>query len=49
MTQMRVAVPTGNFGDVLAGFYARSMGVPIAVGGDPARGTVLPACLRPRS
>jgi hypothetical protein len=29
--QMRVAVPTGNFGDVLAGHYARALGVPITV------------------
>jgi threonine synthase len=25
-----VAVPTGNFGNILAGYYARAMGVPIA-------------------
>ena len=28
--RMRVAVPTGNFGDVMAGYYARAMGLPIA-------------------
>jgi threonine synthase len=27
---VRVAVPTGNFGDVLAGFYAMRMGAPIS-------------------
>ncbi len=27
--QLRFAVPTGNFGDVLAGYYARQMGLPI--------------------
>ena len=27
---VRVAVPTGNFGDVLAGWYARQMGLPIS-------------------
>ena len=26
---MSFAVPTGNFGDVLAGYYARRMGLPI--------------------
>ena len=28
--QVRFAVPTGNFGDVLAGYYAQQMGLPIA-------------------
>jgi len=28
--QVRFAVPTGNFGDVLAGYYAQRMGLPIA-------------------
>lgn len=27
--QLRFAVPTGNFGDVLAGYYAQQMGLPI--------------------
>lgn len=27
--QFRVAVPTGNFGDILAGYYAKQMGLPI--------------------
>ncbi|KAI9226860.1 MAG: tryptophan synthase beta subunit-like PLP-dependent enzyme [Piptocephalis tieghemiana] len=27
--EVEVVVPTGNFGDVLAGFYAREMGLPI--------------------
>jgi len=29
--QLRFAVPTGNFGDILAGFYAMKLGVPINV------------------
>lgn len=29
-TAVQVAVPTGNFGDVLAGWYAMKMGLPIA-------------------
>jgi len=29
-THVRFAVPTGNFGDVLAGYYARQMGLPIS-------------------
>jgi len=28
--QVRFAVPTGNFGDILAGWYARRMGAPIS-------------------
>ena len=28
--QIRFAVPTGNFGDVLAGFFAKRMGLPIS-------------------
>ena len=28
--QVKFVVPTGNFGDVLAGFYAKKMGLPIA-------------------
>ena len=28
--KINVCVPTGNFGDILAGFYAKKMGVPIA-------------------
>lgn len=28
--QLRFAVPTGNFGDVLAGYYAAQMGLPIS-------------------
>ena len=28
--QVRFAVPTGNFGDILAGYYARKMGLPIS-------------------
>jgi len=30
LDEIRVAVPTGNFGDVLAGWYARQMGLPIS-------------------
>jgi len=30
-SQVNVVVPTGNFGDVLAGYYARAMGLPIRV------------------
>jgi threonine synthase len=29
-SSVRVAVPTGNFGDILAGWYARQMGLPIS-------------------
>ena len=29
---VRFSVPTGNFGDVLAGFYAKKMGLPIQSG-----------------
>lgn len=28
--RVRFAVPTGNFGDILAGYYARQMGLPIS-------------------
>jgi threonine synthase len=28
--QVRFTVPTGNFGDILAGYYARQMGLPIS-------------------
>ncbi len=28
--QIRFSVPTGNFGDILAGYYARQMGLPIS-------------------
>ncbi|KAI8925180.1 tryptophan synthase beta subunit-like PLP-dependent enzyme [Entophlyctis helioformis] len=28
-TRVQFSVPTGNFGDVLAGFYARAMGLPV--------------------
>ena len=28
--EMNVVVPTGNFGNILAAFYAKNMGVPIA-------------------
>ena len=27
--ELRIAVPTGNFGDVLAGYYAMCLGIPI--------------------
>ncbi len=30
LKQVKFVVPTGNFGDVLAGFYAKRMGLPIA-------------------
>ncbi|EEA80921.1 hypothetical protein CLONEX_03203, partial [[Clostridium] nexile DSM 1787] len=28
--QINVVVPTGNFGNILAAYYAKQMGVPIA-------------------
>ncbi|BFZ62619.1 threonine synthase [Saitoella coloradoensis] len=28
--QLRYVVPTGNFGDILAGYYAKSMGLPVS-------------------
>ena len=28
--QINVVVPTGNFGNILAAYYAKNMGVPIA-------------------
>jgi threonine synthase len=28
-TRLNFSVPTGNFGDILAGYYARRMGLPI--------------------
>ena len=29
-TAVQYVVPTGNFGDILAGYYAKKMGLPIA-------------------
>lgn len=30
LKQVKFVVPTGNFGDILAGYYARTMGLPVA-------------------
>ncbi|KIV93583.1 threonine synthase [Exophiala mesophila] len=30
LKQVKFVVPTGNFGDILAGYYARAMGLPVA-------------------
>ena len=30
LPRLSFVVPTGNFGDVLAGFYAKQMGLPVA-------------------
>ena len=30
--ELQISVPTGNFGDILAGYYALSLGIPIKVG-----------------